>query len=177
MKTKLIVIALCIVPALAFAQPTGGSAPPPGSGTAAPAPAGSGTAAPAPTDPAPTPGSGTAAAPTGDATGLRKTCVDAMNADPTFAQSVLQKAYEVEAMKCDLVDAVAAKKRLELDLAQHDKAATAIAKNQKHVILAYAAMWLVAAAFVLFLWRRQQLLRREIAQLKADLDAATKDTK
>ncbi|MFO1533991.1 MAG: hypothetical protein ABR562_10065, partial [Thermoplasmatota archaeon] len=55
---------------------------------------------------------------------------------------------------------------------QHQDAALAIAKNEKHVILAYAAMWVIAAGFVLFLWRRQQHLKTEIAQLRRDLDAA-----
>jgi CcmD family protein len=40
------------------------------------------------------------------------------------------------------------------------------------VILAYAAMWVIAAGFVLFLWRRQQALRSEIERLRRDLDAA-----
>jgi len=67
--------------------------------------------------------------------------------------------------------------RLAADLAQHEKAALVIAKNEKHVILAYAAMWVIAAAFLMFLWRRQQALKGEIAQLKSDLDAAVKDGK
>ncbi|HEY4058917.1 MAG TPA: hypothetical protein VGM39_20020 [Kofleriaceae bacterium] len=58
--------------------------------------------------------------------------------------------------------------------ASHAQAAHAIAKNEKHVVLAYGALWLLAAGFLLFLWRRQQDLKTEIAQLKRDLDAATK---
>ena len=54
------------------------------------------------------------------------------------------------------------------------EAAAEIAKNEKHVILAYAAMWLVAAGFVLFLWRRQQALKIEIANLRRDLATAAK---
>jgi hypothetical protein len=107
----------------------------------------------------------------------RKACTDAMNNDPTFAEAIVQKAYELESQKCDLVDAAAAKRRLALDSAQHQTAANAIAKNEKHVIMAYAALWLIAAGFVIFLWRRQVLLKSEIAQLRADLDAATKDGK
>lgn len=52
-----------------------------------------------------------------------------------------------------------------------------IAKNKKHVILAYAAMWVIAAGFLVFLWRRQQGLKSQIADLKRDLDAAIKDAK
>ncbi len=166
MKKPLIVLCVLLVPALAFAQPAGSGS--------APAPAGSGSA---PSEPAPPPPPPTPPAPTTDAAALRKTCADAMNADPSFAEAIVQNAYDVVGQKCELVDAAAAKRRLALDSEQHEKAAAAIAKNEKHVIMAYAAMWIIAAAFVLFLWRRQQLLRMEIAQLKADLDAATKDSK
>jgi hypothetical protein len=38
-------------------------------------------------------------------------------------------------------------------------------------------MWIVAAAFVIFLWRRQQALKLEIAHLRRDLKAATDDGK
>ena len=106
------------------------------------------------------------AAPAPPAPDLRKVCADAMNADPSFEKKIVE-----------IADKKAAEERLRLDLEQHEKAAAAIVKNEKHVIMAYAAMWIVAAAFLMFLWRRQQLLRGEIAQLKADLDAATKDTK
>ncbi len=86
---------------------------------------------------------------------LRKTCADAMNADPAFADTIVTTINEQTAK-------------------QHRDAAAAIAKNEKHVLLAYAAMWLVAAAFLMFMWRRQQGLKTEIAQLKRDLEAAAK---
>ncbi len=163
MKT-LISLALVLAPVGALAQPapTAGSATP-----AADAPAT--TLPPAPSLPAPTA--------TGDATALRRVCTDAMNADPTFAPSILQKAYEIETVRCETLDAVAAKRRLDLDLAQHQVAATHIAKNERHVILAYAAMWIVAAIFLMFLWSRQQRLKLEIATLRRDLDEAAKDGK
>ena len=40
--------------------------------------------------------------------------------------------------------------------------------------MAYAAMWVIAAMFLMFLWRRQQALKGEIANLKRDLEAAAK---
>ena len=151
---KIIVLLLVMSSALAFAQPGGsGSAP-------APAP-GSGTATPAPPPETPPP-----APPSTDAASARKACTDAMNADPSFAKAIVEAT-----------DQHAAQVRLKLDLEQHEKAAAAIAKNQKHVVLAYAAMWIIAAGFVMFLWRRQAALKLEIAQLKTDLDAATKDTR
>lgn len=161
---KLVILVCMLVPALALAQPgsastgSGGSAPAAGSGSA-PA-AGSGSApAPAPeSPPAPPPSEPNAAA--------RKACTDAMNADPMFEKAIVETA-----------DRKAAEARLEADRMQHEIAAAQIAKNEKHVILAYAAMWIIAAAFVFFLWRRQQMLRGEITQLKADLAAATKDGK
>ena len=88
----------------------------------------------------------------------RQACVDAMNADPMFANSIIKIANEQTAET-------------------HMRAAQAVAKNEHHVILAYAAMWVVAALFVIFLWRRQQALNAEIAALRRDLDAATKESK
>jgi len=86
---------------------------------------------------------------------MRKTCADAMHGDPTFAQAI------VETINADTAK-------------QHRDAAMAIAKNEKHVLFAYGAMWAVAAIFLIFMWRRQQGLKSEIAQLKRDLEAATK---
>lgn len=148
--------------------PAGGSAvtpPAAAAPVAAPVPAGDPAAAPpgAPADPA------AAAIPVpapASPSDLRKTCVAAMNADPTFAKAIVETA-----------DKQAAEARLKLDLQQHQLAALAIAKNERHVIIAYMAMWLVAVGFVLFLWRRQQRLNLEIGQLRRDLEAAGKDGK
>jgi hypothetical protein len=93
---------------------------------------------------------------------LRKTCVDAMNADPDFAKSIV---------------ATADKQIDQRTLEAHQKAAEQIAENELHVILAYAVMWVLAALFVVFLWRRQQVLKAELVQLRRDLDAAAKETK
>jgi len=113
------------------------------------------------------------AQPGGDAAALRKTCVDAMNADPKFADAVVKTAeFQIhEQVNRDQVvkdTCVIAAMQAEEDR---------IGRNKLHVILAYAAMWLVAAGFVVFLWRRQQHLTAEIASLRRDLEAAAKDTK
>jgi len=97
--------------------------------------------------------------PTADVAALRKTCADAMNADPAFAQSIVLTADKQIDQKT--IDA-------------HTQANAMIAKNEKHVLLAYGAMWVIAALFVAFLWLRQQKLRAEITQLRKDLDAAGK---
>ena len=107
--------------------------------------------------PAPTPPAPTAPAPASPAD-ARKLCTEAMNADPMFANAIIKEANEQTAEK-------------------HMHAADAVARNEKHVILAYAAMWVVAALFVIFLWRRQQLLKTEIETLRRDLEAATKEAK
>jgi hypothetical protein len=114
---------------------------------------------------------GSAAAQT-SAADLRKTCTDAMNADPTFAKDIVRiTGHNVDA---DTVKAWCADQDT---LEAHQDAQYHVEKNERHVIYAYAAMWLVAAGFVVFLWRRQVALRAEIARLRADLDAAAKDSK
>lgn len=111
----------------------------------------------------------TSVADSSDAGALRKTCADAMNADPGFAKDVIKLALVKEARDvpslCKDADTVRT----------HEEAAEHVAKNEQHVIIAYAAMWVIAAAFVIFLWRRQQGLREEIVQLRKELDAATKE--
>jgi hypothetical protein len=91
---------------------------------------------------------------------LRQICADAMNADPTFAQSIA---------------ATVDKKIDQKTIAAHEDALKHVQKNEKHVIYAYAAMWVIAALFVVFLWRRQQALKTEIATLRKDLEAAGKE--
>jgi len=84
----------------------------------------------------------------------KKACADAMNADPNFAKSIeltIDKQLDQKT-----IDA-------------HQEAFRHIQKNESHVIYAYAAMWVIAALLVAFLFFRQQALKTEIAQLKRDL--------
>ena len=152
--TKMIAfsIVLVVFAGAAFAQPGGGSAAGGGAAGSA-APAASEPPAPAPAAPAP-------------AVDPRKACSDALNADPKFAAEIVKVADEAAALKRD-ADTVAA----------HVDANLHVQKNERQVIYAYAAMWIVAAVFVLFLWRRQQALKGEIANLRRDLDAAASDSK
>ena len=114
-----------------------------------------------PAEPAPPPPSAPAAAPPPDA---RKACTDAMNADPQLGAEIVKIADEKAALKRD-ADTVAA----------HVDAVNHVQRNERHVIYAYAAMWIVAAGFVIFLWRRQQALVVEIGHLRRDLEAAGAD--
>lgn len=129
----------------AFAQ-SGATADPAGSAAAVPA------ANAPPTSPTASP---TAASPA--ATDARKACTTAMNADPQFAADIIATQHDRDTIKV------------------HDDANYHVQKNERHVFYAYAAMWIVAAAFVIFLWRRQQMLKAEIANLRRDLEAAADD--
>lgn len=91
----------------------------------------------------------------------RQLCAAAMNADPKFAAAIIKVADEKAAAQRD-ADTIAA----------HKDADYHVQKNERHVIYAYAAMWIVAALSVIFLWRRQQGLQAEIASLRRDLEAA-----
>jgi hypothetical protein len=88
---------------------------------------------------------------------LRQICADAMNADPSF-KAAIQNSIDKQ------ID--------QQVLAAHEDADLHIQKNEKHVIIAYAALWALAALFVVFLWLRQLGLKREIDALKRDLEAA-----
>jgi hypothetical protein len=140
----------------AFAQAGAGSGPATGT-PAAPDPSPP-AGAPEPPPATPTAPPATSPASTEDA---RKACTAAMNADPQFAAAIVKTADEQAALQRDR-DTVKA----------HVDANLHIQKNQRHVIYGYAAMWVIAAGFVIFLWRRQQGLKDEIASLRRDLEAA-----
>lgn len=89
---------------------------------------------------------------------LRQACAAAMNADPQFAIDIVGTVNRQTALD-----------RL--------RAGDLIAKDERQVILAYASMWVAAAAFLVFLWWRQRGLEKQISQLEQDLAAATKDPK
>jgi hypothetical protein len=174
---NLIVVTMLLAPVAGLAQPNGSGSPAPAAGSAA-APAGGSAAQVGPAGGRAQAGSGatgSAAQPGSDGQAfmpkpppspadLRQTCVDAMNADPSFAASIVE-----------IADKKQNKQREDITLKTHEDAAEHVAKNERHVILAYAAMWVVAALFVLFLWRRQQGLKIEILRLQKDLAAATKE--
>ena len=91
---------------------------------------------------------------------LKQICVDALNADPVFAKSIAATVDKQIDQKT--IDA-------------HEDAFHHIQKNERHVIIAYAAMWVIAAVFLAFMWLRQKGLIAQIHQLKQDLEAAAKD--
>jgi len=166
-------LALGLLLGVAEAQPAGSAAAPAPAAAPTPAPTPAAPAAdPAPAPPAsapaPPPATGAAAPDPGQ---LRKTCVDAMNANESFARSVINTAIETQratvAFVCADIDTVKT----------HQQAVTHIEKNERHVIGAYAALWVIAAVFLFYLMRRQQRLKAEIEQLRRDLDAAAKDGK
>ena len=96
------------------------------------------------------------AQPAQDPAVLRKTCVDALNTNPDLAKQI----------------AATFDRRIDQEtINAHEEAAKRIQRNESHVYLAYAAMWVIAALFVGFLWFRQQALKAEIARLRRDLDA------
>jgi hypothetical protein len=90
---------------------------------------------------------------------LQQQCRDALNADPAFETAIANKLgiqLDAETLKV------------------HQAADESVKMNERHVIYAYAAMWAVAALFVIYLMFRQQALKREIATLRKDLEAAAK---
>jgi hypothetical protein len=89
---------------------------------------------------------------------LREKCAAAINADEDFKQDMIKFANEETAAK-------------------HARADEDVQRNERHVILGYAAMWVIAAGFLLFLWLRQEGLNRQIIALKRELADAIKEGK
>jgi hypothetical protein len=57
----------------------------------------------------------------------------------------------------------------------HERESATFTRNNKHVVMAYIAIWVLTAGFVLWAFLRQQALKAEIARLRADLAKALKD--
>ncbi len=47
--------------------------------------------------------------------------------------------------------------------------------NHRHVLMAYAAFWLLTVGFVVHLWRRQQALKGEVIRLEQELGRALRE--
>ncbi len=56
----------------------------------------------------------------------------------------------------------------------HEQTSKEVTTNNRHVVIAYAAMWLLAVGFVVILWRKQQAMRAEIERLESELKKAEK---
>lgn len=54
----------------------------------------------------------------------------------------------------------------------HAQDARQVTKNNKHVVMAYAALWAVVAIFVVGMWVRQRKLSEQIIKLEAELKKA-----
>jgi hypothetical protein len=102
----------------------------------------------------------------GDTAWWKDQCMTAIRADKAWNEELFEQVKTWNATQL-----------LAQSQAAHEADGQQIAKNKKHVVIAYAAMWLCAAGFLIFLWRRQQGLRAQIAELKRDLEAAVKDAK
>ena len=57
----------------------------------------------------------------------------------------------------------------------HAEDAQQMLTNRRHVVMAYAALWVLVAGFVVFMWMRQRGLQAEIARLEREIIQATKD--
>lgn len=154
----------------AAAQPGPTPTPAPAAGSAA-APAagdtGSAAAAPAPTEPTPT------AAPTAPPVAQPPAAEPARNAGTASYHSPMRGACEDELAKDhDWFDNLKSRLSEHININVHKDAVRYATTNNRHVVMAYAAFWLLTVGFVLVMWRRQRALAAEIARLEQELSRA-----
>jgi len=58
----------------------------------------------------------------------------------------------------------------EIRVKVHEQDADLIAKNHKHVIMGYSALWIIAVVFLVFTWRKHRELQVEATRLQAEVD-------
>lgn len=59
--------------------------------------------------------------------------------------------------------------------AVHEADANIMLKNKKHVVMAYAALWILTVAFLVLLWLRQRKLVADIARLESKVAKAAEE--
>lgn len=97
-----------------------------------------------------------AGTPPGTPATLKDTCMAAINNDQQWTDelaAVIEKSVRYKV---------------------HNEEAELIAMNKRHVVMAYAVLWLFSIAFLFAQWRRQQALKQQIESLKSELAAAVK---
>ncbi len=101
-------------------------------------------------------------------------CMTAVATSPGLAKDLGEATLgaDVAAKRRAQLDKEAGERRAQQDAEARDQTTRQIALDQRQVIMAYAAMWIVAAGFVVFLWRKQGGLKTEIAVLRRELEDA-----
>jgi hypothetical protein len=116
-----------------------------------------------------------AATPSGVA--LRPMCEKALREDAEWRSEL--KAQLVSSLLQDAPDPKDAawraqfKQRLAGEV--HTEDARLMLNNKKHVVMAYAVLWILVMAFMAFMWMRQQGLKAEIARLQSEIRDAAKE--
>lgn len=58
----------------------------------------------------------------------------------------------------------------------HEQESRSIVNNNRHVVMAYAALWIVVVIFVFYMWVRQRRLQAEIERLEREVAEASRET-
>ncbi len=108
---------------------------------------------------------------------IQAQCEEAIVADPEWhtrlkGQLARRLLTEEPITKPDKVLRAQLKDMLRPEI--HTKDANRMLRNKRHVVYAYAALWIITAVFVLFMWRRQRGLTDEIARLRSEIEAELK---
>jgi C4-dicarboxylate-specific signal transduction histidine kinase len=101
-------------------------------------------------------------------------------AAPLTRDQIIDALAKDKALEEDFLRQFKARHALELNeitRQRHDDDSKQIALNKRHVVMAYAALWILSVVFLVVLWRRQQTLNARIAQLQKELESAVASNK
>lgn len=105
-------------------------------------------------------------------TGAAPQEVSGATGQPAGLHPHIIRAQCEEALRNDAQWRAELKQQLAAEVHQQD--ASLMLTNKKHVVMAYAALWILVAGFVVFMWLKQQGLKAEIARLESEIRDAAK---
>ena len=108
----------------------------------------------------------------GDASADESAAAESAMAEPPYASPMREQC--TEELRKDARWRAELRNQLRDDI--HSEDANLMLRNKRHVVIAYAAIWILAVAFLVLMWWRQRSLTREIEELREQVRRAAKES-
>ncbi len=116
-------------------------------------------------------GSARVALAAGDASADESAAAESAMAEPPYASPMREQC--TEELRKDARWRAELRNQLRDDI--HSEDANLMLRNKRHVVIAYAAIWILAVGFLVLMWWRQRSLTSEIEALREEVRRAAKE--